>query len=46
MVQLGEGEYPLRAVGSPVKFEGFEPHYGLPPLLDEHHDEVVGKAAA
>ena len=46
VVQLGEGEYPLRAVGSPVKFEGFEPRYGLPPLLDEHHDEVVGKAAA
>ena len=46
VVQLGEGEYPLRAVGSPVKFEGYEPHYGLPPLLDQHHDEVVGKAAA
>jgi crotonobetainyl-CoA:carnitine CoA-transferase CaiB-like acyl-CoA transferase len=46
VVQLGEGEYPLRAVGSPVKFEGFVPHYGLPPLLNEHHDEVVRKAAA
>jgi CoA:oxalate CoA-transferase len=46
VVQLGDGDYPLRAVGSPVKFEGFLPHYGLPPLLDEHHDEVVGKAAA
>ena len=44
VVQLGEGEHPLRAVGSPIKFEGFVPHYGLPPLLDEHHDEVLGKA--
>ena len=28
VVQLGEGEHPLRAVGSPVKFEGFAPRYG------------------
>jgi CoA:oxalate CoA-transferase len=46
VVQLGDEEHGLRAVGSPVKFEGYVPDYGLPPLLDEHHDEVVAKAVA
>jgi CoA:oxalate CoA-transferase len=46
VVSLGDGELPLRAVGSPIKFSGFTPSYGLPPLLDEHRDEVLGRAAA
>ena len=46
VVQLGDGEPPLRAVGSPIKFERLRAAYGLPPLLDEHRDEVLGKAAA
>ena len=46
VVALGDGTQPLRAVGSPVKFDGFTPSYGLPPLLDEHHHEVLGKAIA
>lgn len=46
VVRLGRGEFPLRAVASPLRFEGFTPDYGLPPLLDEHHAEVVGKAPA
>ena len=46
VVPLGEGEYPLRAVGAAVKFDGFEPTYAMPPLLDEHHHEVLGKAVA
>lgn len=46
IVPLGQGEYPLRAVGSPLKFDGFVPGYGLPPLLDEHHQAVLGKTLA
>ena len=46
IVQLGDGTQPLRAVGSAVKFDGFTPTYSLPPLLDEHHEAVLGKAAA
>ena len=46
VVALGDGKQSLRAVGSAVKFEGFTPTYGMPPLLDEHHEVVLGKAAA
>ena len=46
IVPLGDGEYPLRAVGSPLKFDGFEPRYGMPPLLDEHHAELARKEPA
>jgi CoA:oxalate CoA-transferase len=46
IVPLGDGTQPLRAVGSAVKFDGFTPSYSLPPLLDEHHDAVLGKATA
>ena len=46
IVPLGDGKQSLRAVGSAVKFDGFTPTYGMPPLLDEHHDMVLGKAAA
>lgn len=41
---LGDGSLPLRAVASPIRFEGYAPQYGLPPLLDEHHSLVLGKA--
>ncbi|MDO9072421.1 MAG: CoA transferase [Rubrivivax sp.] len=46
IVPLGDGKQNLRAVGSPLKFDGFAPVYGMPPLLDEHHQEVLGKAVA
>jgi len=46
VVPLGGPTSGLRAVGAPVKFEGFVPSYGMPPLLDEHHQEVLGKAVA
>lgn len=40
---LGDGSLPLRAVASPIRFEGYSPQYGLPPLLDEHHSVVLRK---
>lgn len=43
VVTLGDGSQALRAVASPLKFDGYTPHYGLPPLLNEHCDEVLGK---
>jgi CoA:oxalate CoA-transferase len=45
VVPLGSGECPLRAVASPIRFEGYSPRYGLPPLLDEHHEAVLPKTA-
>jgi len=36
----------LRAIASPVRFDGFTPRYGLPPLLDEHHAAVLSDAQA
>lgn len=44
VVPLGEGEFPLRGIASPLRFEGYSPSYGLPPLLNQHHDAVLGKA--
>lgn len=41
VVQLGDGSAPLRAVGSPIKFDDSEPAYGLPPRLDEHRRDVL-----
>jgi crotonobetainyl-CoA:carnitine CoA-transferase CaiB-like acyl-CoA transferase len=46
VVPLGDGEQPLRGVASPLKFSGYVPHYDLPPLLDQHHAEVVGGVTA
>lgn len=46
IVPLGNGKQSLRAVGSAVKFDGFAPTYDMPPLLDEHHELVLGKATA
>ena len=45
VVALGNGSLPLRAVASPIRFDGYVPSYGLPPLLDEHRDEVLGRVA-
>lgn len=45
VVALGDGDLPLRAIASPVRFSGFEPSYDLPPLLDQHRDEVMAWAA-
>jgi crotonobetainyl-CoA:carnitine CoA-transferase CaiB-like acyl-CoA transferase len=45
VVQLGDGSLSLQAVASPIRFDGFVPSYGLPPLLNEHADEVLGKVA-
>jgi crotonobetainyl-CoA:carnitine CoA-transferase CaiB-like acyl-CoA transferase len=46
IVPLGDGTASLRAVGSPLKFDGYAPTYGLPPLLGEHDAEVLGKSTA
>jgi crotonobetainyl-CoA:carnitine CoA-transferase CaiB-like acyl-CoA transferase len=45
VVSLGDGSLPLRAIASPIRFDGFTPSYGLPPLLDEHRDEILAKCA-
>ena len=39
----GQSQSSLRAIASPLKFDGYTPTYGLPPLLNEHHDEVLGE---
>src|SRR5690606_30706464 len=44
VVQLGDGSLPLRAVASPVRFEDQEAPRALPPLLDEHRDEIMSWA--
>lgn len=41
VVQLGDGSVPLRAVASPLKFEGHAVNYALPPLLNEHYNKVL-----
>jgi CoA:oxalate CoA-transferase len=46
VVQLGTAGSGLRAVASPLRFDGYVPRYGLPPLLDEHRAQVLGKACA
>ena len=46
IVSLGDGTLPLQAVACPIRFDGYVPHYGAPPLLNEHADEVLGKVAA
>lgn len=43
IVPLGDGSLPLQAVACPIRFHGFSPTYGLPPLLDEHGDAVLGR---
>jgi len=40
VVALG-GDPALRAVASPLRFNGFTPRYGLPPQLGEHRAEVL-----
>ena len=46
VTMLGDGSLPLRAVASPIRFEGYAPQYGLPPLLDEHRAVVLQRAPA
>ena len=46
VVPLGDGSLALQAVASPIRFDGFVPRYGPPPLLNEHADEVLGKVVA
>jgi len=46
VVTLGDGSLPLRGVASPIRFSDFRPTYGMPPLLDEHRGEILGKAVA
>lgn len=46
VVPLGDGSLPLRAIASPIRFDGYAPTYGFPPLLDEHREEVLGRASA
>jgi CoA:oxalate CoA-transferase len=42
VVELGDGSVPLRAIGNPIRCEGFETRYDLPPLLGEHNDALLG----
>ena len=44
IVQLGDSALGLRAVGSPIKFSDSSPQYGAPPLLDEHREQILGRA--
>jgi crotonobetainyl-CoA:carnitine CoA-transferase CaiB-like acyl-CoA transferase len=46
VVTLGDGSQALRGLASPLKFDGYSPKYGLPPTLNEHGDEIFGKALA
>ncbi len=46
VVQLGDGSVPLRAIGNPIRCDDHATTYGLPPLLDEHRDDVLGARAA
>lgn len=46
VVTLGNGELALRAVASPLRFSGYAPRYGLPPLLNEHAEAVLRKDLA
>jgi len=43
VIELGDGSLGIRAVGSPIKFGDSSPHYGAPPLLDEHRAEILGR---
>lgn len=36
----------LRVVGNPIKMSDHHPRYGLPPLLGEHTDEILGTPPA
>ncbi len=45
VVSLGDGNLPLQAVACPIRFVDYAPRYGLPPLLNEHAEEVLGRAA-
>ena len=46
VVQLGDPDLGLRAVGSPIKFSDSVPEYGAPPLLDEHREEILRQCPA
>ena len=46
VVALGDGSLPMRAVASPIRFNDFTPEYGLPPLLNEHAEALLGKDLA
>lgn len=43
VVPLGDGSHGLRAIAAPLKFDGYSPQYGMPPLLDEHREQVLGR---
>ena len=46
VVSLGDGRLPLSAVASPIRFDDFTPAYRLPPLLNEHAAELLGKGVS
>jgi crotonobetainyl-CoA:carnitine CoA-transferase CaiB-like acyl-CoA transferase len=46
VVPLGGQEHGLRAIASPLRFDGYTPQYGLPPLLNQHREQVLGKVSA
>ena len=46
VVALGDGSLQMRAVASPIRFNDYTPEYGLPPLLNEHAEALLGKDLA
>lgn len=46
VVPLGDGSLPMRAVASTIRFNDYTPEYGLPPLLNEHAEALLGKDLA
>jgi crotonobetainyl-CoA:carnitine CoA-transferase CaiB-like acyl-CoA transferase len=46
VVPLGDTHSGLRALASPLRFEGATPRYGLPPLLGEHSAQILQEIKA
>jgi len=43
VIALGDGSANLRAIASPIRFDGVDTKYGMPPLLGEHTNEILGR---
>jgi CoA:oxalate CoA-transferase len=43
VVSVDTDEGPLRMIGSPIRFDGAQPSYRLPPRLHEHTEDVLGR---
>ena len=45
ITEIMVGEDKLRLIANPIKVAGFEPHFGLPPLLGEDNERLLGRSA-